>query len=667
MAPEFDALASLSLVAAAVAGTISALLAIAWAGHRPAMVAAAVACVAVFIAGLALVVGPPVAARMGDVLGYSLIDLRYDRLSGTFLIALGVVGAAASIYAIGYHGAGRSRFDTTAYVVFLASLAVVFGSASAFSFLFAWELMAISSAILVIGPRPARAVARSGYVYIAMTHVATAAIAVSFAIWSSAAGSLDFASYPVAARSLDGPTRDLLFVLVLVGFGTKAGMMPVHIWLPRAHPVAPSHVSALMSGVMIKAGIFGLVRFGIELLGPGPAWWGLLVLAIGAISAVLGVLYALAEHDLKRLLAFSSIENVGIILIGLGVAMLGSTIQAPALVIGGLTAALFHTLNHALFKSLLFLGAGAVQEAAHSRDLNRLGGLVRVMPLTALAFGVGAAAISGLPPLNGLASEWLTFQALLGAGGTEGLDSITRFACYVGIGALALTAALVVAAFVKATGMAFLALPRSDAAAQAREVGRCMRAALAVLAAACIAVGAGAGSIGAVLVEVARSVGNDPSARPPLSDLAPPPTLGDYEPALVALALGAAIAAIAAIARFRSMPARRSPTWTGGIAPERAFEYTATSFSKPLRMFFEPVLRPDRELRVELHHGTPFAQSVVYRSEVDHMIESRAYEPLHRASIRFSQLVRRLQHGTLQLYLAYTVGTIVILLLLVRR
>jgi hydrogenase-4 component B len=663
---ESNVLAGPALAVAMIAALAAALLAIASRGHRPAMIVVALSGVATGAAGIALILGPAVVVHAGSVLGYRLVDLRFDGLSGVFLVALGAVGTAASVYAIGYEEAGRSRLGTLSYVVFLTSLGVVFGASNAFTFLFAWEAMALSSAALVLGPRPARAVVRAGYIYIAMTHVATAAIAIALASWSAAAGSLDFAAYRAAAAGLDGPLRDVLFVLLLVGFGTKAGMMPLHVWLPRAHPVAPSHVSALMSGVMIKAGIYGLVRFGIEYMGAGPGWWGVVVLALGAASAVLGILYALSERDLKRLLAFSSIENSGIILIGLGVALLGSAAQSPALVVGGAAAALFHTVNHALFKGLLFLGAGAVQSATHSRDLDRLGGLGRVMPLTAVAFAIGSVAISGLPPLNGFASEWLTFHALLDASGTSDLDPVIRFVCYATVGALGLTAALVLAAFVKATGLTFLALPRSDAAAHAGDVPRSMRAALVLLAGSCVVVGAGAGPIGAVLAGIARAAEDPISTVVSVEELVPPPTLGSYDPLLVAAALLAAAVAVMAVARSGALPARRAPTWTCGIAPEPAFEYTATSFSKPVRLFYEPVLRPDRELRVEFHDGAPFPKRVAYRSETDHVIETRFYGPLHRASITFSQWARRAQQGTLQLYLAYTVGATVILLLVVR-
>jgi hydrogenase-4 component B len=270
---DIEALATVCLLAAALLGAVGACLALILDGHRLPMIAAALATVALTIVGISVMAGPAVQVRIGEVLGYSLVDVRFDALSGLFLVALGIVGTAASLYSLAYHDAGRSRFDTFAYVVFVASLGLVFGAANAFSFLFAWELMALGSAALVLGPAPDRSAVRAGFVYLAMTHLATAAIAVAFAIWSAAAGSLDFSAWHTAGQAMSGPTRDVVFLLLLVGFGTKAGMMPLHIWLPRAHPAAPSHVSALMSGVMIKAGIFGIIRFGLELLGPDRHWW----------------------------------------------------------------------------------------------------------------------------------------------------------------------------------------------------------------------------------------------------------------------------------------------------------------------------------------------------------------------------------------------------------
>jgi hydrogenase-4 component B len=662
---QIEGLATYALAAAALLAGIGAALALVRVDHRAAMIAATAAATACAVAGFGVIVGPTVAVRFGSVLGYSLLDVRFDALSGVFLVALGIVGVATSLYGIGYHDAGRSRLDTLAYLVFLVSLALVFGSASAFGFLFAWELMALSSAVLVIGPRPSQSVVRAGYIYVAIAHLATAAIAIAFATLAAAAGSTEFETWGTAAASLGASARDVLFVLLLVGFGTKAGVIPLHVWLPRAHPVAPSHVSALMSGVMIKAGIYGFIRFGVQTLDAGPPWWGGLVLGIGAASAILGVLYALAEHDLKRLLAFHSVENIGIILLGIGVAMLGMTARAEPLVVLGLAGALFHTLNHAAFKALLFLCAGAVQDAVHTRNLNRLGGLARAMPLTAVAFGLGAAAISGLPPLNGFASEWLVFQGLLTAGGTIAIDPILRLGGYLAVGALALTAALAVACFVKATGMAFLAMPRSTAAAEAHEVGWFMRIAMVGLAVACLVLGLAAGPIGIALTGVVAGVtgGREPVPTPPVG----PSTIGPYDPLVVSAALAGLLVAALAVVRIGAKPVRRAPTWTCGLVPEPAFEYTATSFSKPLRLFFEPILRPTRATHVELHEGTPFPRRITYHSEVDHVIETRLYGPVHRASVAFAQIARRLQQGTLQLYLAYTVGAVIVLLLVARR
>lgn len=631
----------------------------------------AVACVGLFALGVLVVAsGSPVAASAGEVLGFTLIHLEFDALAGVFLLALGAAGAAASVYAIGYqaHREGGLDRSAAAYPVFIASMALVFGSDDAFAFLFAWEIMALSSALLVVGRDPSASAARAGYVYIAVTHVATAALIVGFGILAAAAGSTRFDAFDAAAAGLSPAMRDIVFLLLLVGFATKAGAIPLHGWLPMAHPVAPSHVSALMSGVMIKAGVFGVVRFGIELLGPGPEWWGLLVLAIGVASAVLGVLYALMEHDLKRLLAFHSVENIGIIFIGLGIALLASGDGVAALAAIALSAALFHTLNHALFKSVLFLAAGSIQTAVGTRDLNALGGLARTMPVTALAFGIGAAAISGLPPLNGFASEWLTFQGLIGAGGEGALSPVARSAALLAVGGLGLTAALAVACFVKATGMGFLALPRSSAAAAARETARTMGLGMAGLAAACVGVGLLAGPVSAVIAPIADVVvGADPGQAAGPAGLAVP--VVGMDAVYAAAPLGIVLAAVASVTWFVSVRRRKTrlaPTWTCGIEPEASFEYTATSYAKLIRLYYGPVLRPAREISVEIHPGTPFPRVVRYRGEVTHVIDVGVYVPLHRLALAAAQLVRRIQSGSLQAYLAYAVAGLVVLLILAR-
>ncbi len=576
---------------------------------------------------------------------------RYDGLSGVFLVAFGFSAAAASLSVIGERA--RSRAEGVAWPLFLASIVLVLGASDAFSFLLAWESMALLSALLVVGLRPTRAIVSAGNLYLALTHTATVAILVSFGLFAaSSGGALSFEAWKAAAAGggLAGIGRDVALGLAFVGFATKAGAIPFHSWLPRAHPVAPSHVSAVMSGVMIKTGIYGLIRIAVDVAGGTPDWLGLLILGVGATSAVLGVLYALMQHDLKRLLAFHSIENIGIILIGLGSALLLQAHGAGELAALALTASLFHSINHAVFKTLLFLGAGAVVHATGLRDLNHLGGLGRKMPVTMLAFIVGAAAISGLPPLNGFASEWLTFQGLLGlvtssvaGGAAAGAGSapgaiglgvtaapLIGIAAALTIGALALTAALAVACFVKATGVTFLGLPRTAAAAGAHEPSRASLLAMALLALGCVLLGVAAGPITGALMDVARAslhlpapasvAGASAAGAASIAAIATAPResgAATYAPlALAGIAI--ALVALAGVAMaWRRARARRVDTWTCGIAPMPAFQYTATSYSKPIRLFFRRILAPEREVTVEHYPGTSFPE-VDQVSQRDH-------------------------------------------------
>jgi hydrogenase-4 component B len=603
----------------------------------------------------------------GNVLGFAPIAFRYDGLSGVFLVAFGASAAAASLFVV--DEPARSRPEAAAFPLFLGSIVLVLGACTAFSFLIAWESMALLSAFLVVGLRPTRAVVSAGNVYLAMTHVATAAILVAFALLAAgSSGALDFAAWHAAAGSLTPVTRDVILILAFVGFATKAGAMPFHSWLPRAHPVAPSHVSAVMSGAMIKCGIYGIIRLMIDVVGGTPDWLALLILGIGAVSAVMGVLYAVMQHDIKRLLAYHSIENIGIILIGLGSALLLASHGATALAALALTAALFHSINHAIFKTLLFLGAGAVIRATGLHDLNHFGGLGRKMPLTMLTFGIGAAAISGLPPLNGFASEWLTFQGLFGAAGVGGGAPFARFAAAVAIGALALTAALAVACFVKAVGVTFLGLPRSSAASAADETAGPARAAMAALAAACVGMGLAAGTIAAALGTVAQTVLSTGTANPAVAAVTSSPRTGEaatYAALSVGLLLAAAVAVIVAVSAARSR-ARRVDTWTCGIAPRPAFQYTATGYAKPIRLFFRRVLVPDREIKIEYHTGTAFPSSIRYRSEITLLLEDRVLKPAHQLSLRGADFARKLQGGAIQLYVAYIVIAVLALLLWAR-
>jgi hydrogenase-4 component B len=614
--------------------------------------------------------GAALSGSGGNVLGFSPVAFRYDGLSGVFLIAFGASAAAAALSVV--DEPARSRPEAAAFPLFLGSIVLVLGASTAFSFLIVWEAMALLSAFLVVGLRPTRAVVSAGNVYLAMTHVATAAILIAFGLLAAgSSGAIDFAAWHSAAGSLAPFTRDVVLVLVFVGFATKAGAMPFHSWLPRAHPVAPSHVSAVMSGVMIKTGIYGMIRLMMDVLGGAPDGLALAIMGVGAVSAVMGVLYAVMQHDIKRLLAYHSIENIGIILIGIGSSLLLAAHGATTLAALALTAALFHSINHAVFKSLLFLGAGAVIHATGLHDLNHLGGLGRKMPATMLAFGVGAAAISGLPPLNGFASEWLTFQGLIGAAGSASIEPFARFAAACTIGALALTAALAVACFVKATGVTFLGLPRTAAAASAQEAKPPAKAAMGALAVACLGLGLGAGPVVAALITVSQATLHVGPGTAAVAAVTSTPRTGGtatYAALAVGLLLIAAIGAIAAVAVAAAArtQTRRVDTWTCGIAPKAAFQYTATGYAKPIRLFFRRILAPQREVRVEYFPGTAFKSSIWYRSEITLLLEDRVLKPAHQLSLRAANAARRLQGGAIQLYVAYIVVAVLALLLWAR-
>jgi hydrogenase-4 component B len=420
--------------------------------------------------------------------------VRLDPLSAYFNLALALLAFAVSLYSFGYLRPmeGRRNLGVLGffYNLLLLSLTLVFTASSAFSFLVAWEVMALSAYCTVSFEHEKEEARRAGVLFLVMSHAGTGLLLIAFLLLASFTGSLDFASFHLLGSSLPPLEQGAIFLLFFLGFGVKAGIVPLHVWLPEAHPVAPSNISALMSGIVIKTGIYGMARVFFDFYGTTPLWAGTLVLIVGVVTALVGVLYALVEHDLKRLLAYHSIENVGIIVMGFGAALMFRTLGHPNLAAIALVAGLYHTLNHTIFKGLLFLGAGSVLNSTKTRNMEEMGGLIRRMPVTALCFLVGAVAISGLPPLNGFVSEWLTYQALLAGFGTT--QSLTRVMFPVAGSLLALTAALAAVCFVKAFGIPFLALPRSEAAANAQEAGLSMRLGMGMLAVLCVVLGVGA-------------------------------------------------------------------------------------------------------------------------------------------------------------------------------
>jgi hydrogenase-4 component B len=585
---------------------------------------------------------------------------------------LAILSLAVSVYSFGYLRPMEHTRNLGALAFFynslLLGLAVVFTAANAFFFLSAWEVMAVSAFCLVAFEHEKAETRRAALVYIIMSHAGTAMILAAFLLLAAFAGGTDFATFHLLATKLPLAQQGTVFLLFFVGFGVKAGIVPLHIWLPDAHPVAPSNVSALMSGIVIKCGIYGMARVFFDFFGPPPLWTGTVVLAVGVVTALVGVLYALQEHDLKRLLAYHSIENIGIIVMGFGAALMFRTLGHQNLAAIAMVGALFHTMNHAIFKGLLFLAAGSVVQSVHTRNMEKMGGLIRRMPGTALFFLIGAIAISGLPPLNGFVSEWLTYQALLAGFGTT--HSLTRLMFPIAGALLALTAALAAACFVKAFGIPFLALPRSEAAATAQEAEPTMRGAMALLAAACFVLGLGAPwvipafdpitqqALGVAVSPLLVSHGIALQAGTAQSGTVSPAGI-----ALVFLVL-AGTTFLLVKRRLRHAAVTTGPTWDCGLPGLTSDnEYTATAFSKPLRLIFSAFYRPNREIRPE-YDVSPYYPSVIrFESGIEATFEKRLYDPLKEWIFRLSRRMLAIQAGSIHAYLAYIFVTLILLLL----
>jgi hydrogenase-4 component B len=554
--------------------------------------------------------------------------------------------------------------------LFLVCMGLVTMAGNVLTFLLMWEGMSLTSYFLVITENSENSTLRAGTWYAAMTHLGLAALLAAFVLLMGG-GTGSFADIRVNLSGLSATTRDAVFLLAFFGFGSKAGIVPLHVWLPKAHPAAPSHVSALMSGVMIKLGVYGILRVALDLLGGGPAWWGTLVLGIGVISALMGVLYALMEQDLKRLLAYSSVENVGIILIGIGAGLIFHSYGLMALATLALVSGLYHTLNHASFKGLLFLGAGAVLYSTHTRNMEKMGGLIKRMPWTALFFLIGATAIAGLPPLNGFASEWLVFQSLFAGFNIPSPELAVLMP--VGVGMLALTSGLAAACFVKAFGISFLAIPRSSEAKNAPEAPLSMRIGMGILAVMCVGLGIAPVVAVPFVGNIIGGYGQLPHPVPQLTfnlSLQTPDAFGQISPTLAALGL-LLILGLIPIA-FRIFRVNRSlrvgESWgCGGSGQTPRMEYTATAFAEPLRRVFAELYRPTKELSIEFNPDSKyFVESIAYNSEITPLFDRWLYDPFLRG-IRFvSRQVQRVQAGSLHLYLVYVAALLVILLLIAR-
>jgi hydrogenase-4 component B len=589
---------------------------------------------------------------------------RMDALSAFFLVVVNLGAASASLFALGH---GRHEHAPMRvlpfYPVFLAGMSLVVVADDAYSFLFSWELMSLSSWALVVAHHATRGNLQAGYIYIVMASFGTFALLLAFGLLAGPDGGYAFSAMRDAAVS---PTvAALVLMLVLLGAGSKAGLVPLHVWLPLAHPAAPSHVSALMSGVMTKVAVYAFVRIVFDLLG-SPEWWGsMVVLALAGITCVMGVLYALMEHDLKRLLAYHTVENIGIIFIGLGLALAFQAFDMRVAAALAFTAALLHVFNHSVFKSLLFFGSGAVLGATGMRDMEHQGGLIHRMPLTAFTFLVGCVAISALPPLNGFVSEWLTFQAILLS---PQLPSWGLKFLVPGVGALlALSAALAAACFVKAFGVTFLGRPRSTAAERAHETDPYSLAAMFFLASLCLVAGIFPGIFIDALAPVATAlVGESMPQQSSVPFFAIVPiaeSRSSYDGLLVFLFMVAsATLAAAAIHRLASNRLRRGPAWDCGFPdPSPMTQYSASSFAQPIRRVFGTTVFHARE-RVEM---PPPGDMRPARLEVtlEDPVWDVAYVPIVRGVESSAIALNRVQFFTIRQYLSLVFLALVGLLL----
>ncbi len=591
------------------------------------------------------------------------VNLRLDALAGAFLSLIGLGGAGASLYAMGYGQHEREPGRVVPFVpVFLAGMTLVVLAADAFTFLFAWELMSLASWALVMAHHREDGNIQAAFVYLIMAVFSGLTLLLAFGMLAGASGGFTFA----AIRAAHPPplTLAIVFVLTTIGAGSKAGLVPLHVWLPLAHPAAPSHVSALMSGVMTKVAIYGFLRIVFDLTGP-PVWWSAtVILILGGVTATIGVLHALMERDLKRLLAYSTVENIGIVFIGIGLAMAFQSNGFTAGAVLALTAALFHALNHTIFKSLLFFGAGAVLHGTGLRDMGRLGGLIQRMPWTHFAMLTGCVAISGLPPLNGFVSEWMTFQAILLR--PELPQWGLKLMIPVDGAMLALTAALSAACFVRMHGITFLGRPRGAAAQTAHEADVWSIAAMVIFAALCVIVGV---LPGVVIDSLAPVTSGLLGGRMPvqLSDrwlTIIPVSAGrsSYNGLLVFLFITAStLIAVALVHRFASNARRRSAAWDCGFPdPRPETQYTAESFSQPIRRVFGALVFQTREI-VDMPAPGDMRAGRLTRFTRD-LVWDGVYAPLGMLIGMTAERMNVLQFLTIRRYLAFVFVALVLLL-----
>ena len=603
------------------------------------------------------------------------MNVQVDRLSAFFILIISLVALFASIYGMGYVKEYYKKYSIGAfgffYNAFIFGMLLVVTASNGLLFMFAWEIMSLASYFLVIFDKDNRDSIKSGYLYFIMTHIGAMFILFAIFLLYKYTGSFDFTVIKQQFSTIPQLVQYSVIGLTFVGLGVKAGIIPFHVWLPAAHPAAPSHVSGLMSGVMIKTAIYMMVRFYLDMFSPIPVGFGIVVLIIGAISAVLGVLYSLTEHDIKRLLAYSSIENIGIILLAIGSALIFSALGYHDLMLFALVAALLHSLNHALFKSLLFFGSGSIIQSTHSRNIEKYGGLIKAMPLTAVLFLVGSMSIAALPPFNGFMSEWLTFQSLFG--GVQIHSGYVVWVFVFGAGILALVSGLSLAAFVGAFGSTFLARPRSENAKHAKESSGWMIAGMTGLAVLCLVAGVWSGEIVSKVKEVASAVtSTDFSLSLPnvgtnaISDAAGRATVS--APLILIISMGT-IAVIWLLVRYGVYGEQRvriDKTWDCGTDLNGRMEITDSSFAHSLIRIFKRVLRPTNQYNVVAEdkpinkYALPKSRTILL--DIKDVYYGYIYMPIYKAILAFSQYIKAIQSGSVNLYVLYMFAILIITL-----
>lgn len=602
------------------------------------------------------------ALRLSWNMPFGSFLVEMDPLSAVFAAPILIISALAAVYGASYlspfEGKKELAISWFFFNLLASSMLLVIVARNAMLFLLAWEIMSLASFFLVIFENEKEHVRRSAWTYLIAAHIGTAFLLVLFALLGHQSGTLDFNGF-ILSRATPG-LASVAFLLAVIGFGTKAGFIPLHVWLPEAHPAAPSHVSAVMSGVMIKTGIYGLVRILTFLGMPPPSWWGWALIGLGTISGILGVVFALAQHDLKRLLAYHSVENIGIIALGLGVGLLGMSYNYPTMAFLGFAGGLLHVINHAVFKSLLFLNAGSVLHASGTRDIEHLGGLLKRMPTTGLTFLIGSAAICGLPPLNGFVSEFMIYLGSFGALAEKSSPPGILAASLIVVGSLALIGGLAIACFTKAFGIIFLGEPRSPHAAHPHEAGPTMRIPMVTLAAICIIFGL-SGPFLIKLLESAVGIitgGKEINAQINMAWITNALWMVT---ALTAGILG--VASLLALIRYRLLSRRTvndAVTWDCGyVAPTPKMQYTASSFADPIIRMFRIFLRTKKEFNPPT--GL-FPVSSSFSSETPDVYKEHMYKPLFSVVENMLAKFRWLQHGRLNLYILCIVLALLALL-----